>query len=178
MIYVANYIYLRSQLHIMSQDYLKSLGYIAFVTRLKRLSDALMHDGKRLYTELDFDIEPNWFVVFELLKTKGPMSVTEIAEYAQMSHPSVIGITNKMMDNGYLLSEKDPNDSRKRVLDLSDRAIKRLPEFEKVWDAGVRGVEKALDGMNALEHLEKWEKKFNEKGFLERTKTQLNKNKL
>ena len=132
-----------------------------------------MHDGKRMYAELNLDIEPNWFVVFELLKTKGPLSVTEIAEYAQMAHPSVITITNKMMDNGYLLSEKDPNDSRKRVLDLSDRAVKMLPKYEQIWDAAVKGVEMALEGMNALENLDKWERKFEEKGFMDRTKEQL-----
>jgi DNA-binding MarR family transcriptional regulator len=157
----------------MKQDFLRSLGYLGFVTRMKRLSDHLLHDGKRLYNELDLDIEPNWYLVFELLKQKGPMSVTEIAEYTQLAHPSVITITNKMMENGYLLSEKDTVDSRRRVLDLSERAIKMLPDFEKVWDAGVRGVELALEGMNALEHLEKLERKYEEKGFLKRTKEQL-----
>ncbi len=157
----------------MAKDFLSSLGYIAFATRLKRLSDVMMHDGKRLYNELDFDIEPNWYVVFELLKTQGPKSVTEIAEEIQMSHPSVIGITNKMMDNGYLVSEKDKKDSRKRVLDLSDRAIKMLPEYEKFWDAAVKGVEIALDGLDALNQLDQWERIFAEKGFRDRTKEQL-----
>lgn len=153
----------------MKEDFLRSLGYVGFATRLKRLSDAMMHDGKRMYAELNLDIEPNWFVVFELLKTKGPLSVTEIAEYAQMAHPSVITITNKMMDNGYLLSEKDPSDSRKRVLDLSDRAEKTLPQLEEIWKAGTEGMKKALDGTDALSILEIWEKRFKEKGFKDRT---------
>ncbi len=157
----------------MAQDFLRSLGMIGFATRLKRLSDAMMHDGKRLYNEMDFDIEPNWYVVFELLKTKGAMSVTEIAENIQMAHPSVINMTNKMMNNGYLISEKDANDSRKRVLDLSERAVKMLPLYEEFWDAAVKGVEKALEGLDALDHLDKWEKIFAEKGFRERTKEQM-----
>ena len=122
---------------------------------------------------MDFDIEPNWYVVFELLKTKGAMSVTEIAENIQMAHPSVINITNKMMTNGYLISEKDTKDSRKRVLDLSERAVKMLPLYEEFWDAAVKGVEKALEGLDALDHLDKWEKIFAEKGFRERTKEQM-----
>ncbi len=162
----------------MAKDFLSSLGYIGFATRLKRLSDAMMHDGKRLYNELDFDIEPNWYVVFELLKTKGPMTVTEIAEHIQMAHPSVIAITNKMMGNGYLVSEKDPVDSRKRVLDLSDRAERMLPKYEEFWDAAVKGVEIAMEGLNALDQLDQWERIFKEKGFRERTKEQLKNRKL
>ena len=103
------------------------------------------------------------------------MSVGEIAESIMMAHPSVITITNKMMDKGYLISEKDPSDSRRRVLDLSERAIKMLPEFEKIWDAGERGVEKALDGLDALAFITTLEDRFNDKGFEQRTLDILNK---
>ncbi len=156
-----------------NNDFVKELGYLGFTMRLKRISDAMMHEGRRLYSDLDVDIEPNWYVIFKLLKSRGAKSVTEIAESIRMAHPSVIHITNKMMDAGYLISEKDPTDSRKRVLDLSTRAIKKLPEYEKIWDAGESGVEKALKGLDALELISTLEDKFFDKGFKERTQEQL-----
>tara|TARA_B100000809_G_scaffold71040_1_gene68622 strand:- start:2498 stop:2989 length:492 start_codon:yes stop_codon:yes gene_type:complete len=156
-----------------NNDFLKELGYLGFTVRLKRLSDAMMHEGRRMYSELDVDIEPNWFVIFKLLNSRGQMTVMEISESIMMSHPSVISITNKMMDKDYLISEKDKTDSRKRVLELSARAIKMFPEYEKIWQAGEYGIEKALFGLEALDLITTLENKYFNKGFAERTIKQL-----
>ena len=159
----------------MEQYFVKELDYLGFTMRLKRISDALIHGGRKLYNTLDVDIEPNWYVIFKLLSSRGGMSVGEIAEAIWLAHPSVITITNKMMDKGYLISEKDPSDSRKRVLDLSERSVKMLPEFEKIWEAGEQGIEDALKGLNALDFITELKNRFLEKGFDERTLNKLNK---
>lgn len=156
-----------------NKDFVRELGYLGLTMRLKRISDAMMHEGRRLYNGLDIDIEPNWYIIFKLLKSRGPMSVTNIADSILMAHPSVITIINKMMDSGYLISEKDEKDSRKRVLDLSDRAIKMLPEYEKIWEAGENGIKEAMEEHNALDFISVLEDKFFTKGFKERTLEQL-----
>lgn len=156
-------------------DFVKELDYLGFTMRLKRISDSLIHGGRKLYSALDVDIEPNWYVIFKLLKSRGGLTVTEIADSIMMAHPSVITITNKMMDKGYLISEKDPTDSRKRVLDLSDRSVNMLPQFEKIWEAGENGIEEALEGLDALNFLTELENRFTEQGFDERTLNKLNK---
>lgn len=152
-----------------SNDFVKELGYLGFTMRLKRISDAMMHSGRRLYSELDIDIEPNWYVIFKLLKSRGAMTVTEISEAIFMAHPSVIAITNKMASAGYLVSEKDASDSRKRVLDLSDRALSLLPNYELIWASGEEAISTALDKMNALEFLSELEETFLNKDFKDRT---------
>ena len=100
----------------MESDFLSELGLNAIVTRLKRVSDTMLHDGKRMYKQLGMDIEPNWFAVFKLLKRRGPMSITEIAEAIRMSHPSLISIVNKMVAAKYLLETRSEKDSRRRLL--------------------------------------------------------------
>ncbi len=157
----------------MENDFVKELGYLGFTMRLKRISDALMHEGRRLYSELDVDIEPNWFVIFKLLQSRGAMTVTQIAESVLMAHPSVITITNKMLNAGYLVSEKDSEDSRKRLLDLSDRAVKMLPKYEKIWDAGELGIEKALKGLDPLLFITEMENRFTRSNFKQRTLKEL-----
>lgn len=157
----------------MENDFVKELGYLGFTMRLKRISDAMMHEGRRLYSELDVDIEPNWYVIFKLLKSRGPMTVMEIAESISMAHPSIITITNKMQKAGYLISEKDPDDSRKRVLDLSERAVRMLPKFENIWKAGEKGVEKAVSDLNMLEIITELENRFFGEGFMSRTLKEL-----
>ncbi len=155
-------------------DFAIELGCLGFTMRLKRLSDALIHDGRKMYKELDLDIEPNWYIVFRLIKKQGEMSVTEIADAIRLAHPSVISITNKMMKAGYLRSSPCKLDNRRRVLNLTTKAIETLPKLEKIWDAGERAIIEALKDTNAMLMLVKLEERFGEKGFKDRTLDELN----
>lgn len=150
-------------------DFLRELGTISFVTRLKRVSDAMLHDGRKVYKHFGYDIEPNWFVIFRLLEKYGELTVMEIADKIGMTHPSVIAIINKMLKLEYLSEKKSPSDSRKRILKLTPKAKDKLPEFEKIWDAGTAGFKRMLDGSDAFAFLDALEDKINEKGFKTRT---------
>ncbi|WP_155204790.1 hypothetical protein [Xanthovirga aplysinae] len=45
--------------------------------------------------------------------------------------------------------------------------------YEKIWKAGEIGLEKALEGLNALEFISMMEERFFQKGFKDRTLDQL-----
>lgn len=152
-----------------NEDFLTGLGFLGFVTRLKRISDAMLHDGRRLYKELGMEIEPNWYVVFKLLQARGELTVTEIADEIGFSHPSVITILNKMTKAGYVESDQCGVDSRRRLLKLSDKAKSEMPEFERVWGAGIITMKQMLDDIDALGLLKTLEQRTREKGFKDRT---------
>ncbi|MFY0599091.1 MAG: winged helix-turn-helix transcriptional regulator [Cyclobacteriaceae bacterium] len=156
------------------KDFATELGCLGFTMRLKRLSDALIHDGRKMYKELGIDIEPNWYIVFRLIKRNGEMSVTEIADAIRLAHPSVISITNKMMKADYLYSTPCSLDNRRRVLNLTEKAKNKLPELEKIWDAGERGIIEALKDTDAMQMLITLEERFTNKGFKDRTLEELN----
>ncbi len=153
----------------MDKDFLSDLGFLGFVTRLKRISDAMLHDGRSLYKDLGMDIEPNWYVVFKLLEVNGEMQVTEIADKIGFAHPSVISIINRMQKAGYLESKTCADDSRRRLLSLTSKAREGMPEFERVWRAGVAGTKNLLRDVKALEFLDLLEGRIKEKGFKRRT---------
>ncbi|MDH3492083.1 MAG: bifunctional helix-turn-helix transcriptional regulator/GNAT family N-acetyltransferase [Acidobacteriota bacterium] len=153
----------------MSQDFLADLGFLSFVTRLKRLSDNMLHDGRRLYRDLGMDIEPNWYAVFKLLEQYGPLTVGDIARRIGFSHPSVVSIVNKMHKAGYLEADKSGKDNRKRIMKLSRRAVDMMPEFEKVWAAGTASLKKMLPETDALAFLSLLEDKIAKSGFRART---------
>ena len=48
----------------MNHDFIKELGYKALDSRLKRISDRMSHDIRKLYKELDLDIEQNSYLCF------------------------------------------------------------------------------------------------------------------
>ena len=156
-------------------DFLRELGTISFVTRLKRVSDAMLHDGRKIYKQFGYDIEPNWFVIFKLLEKHGELTVMEIAGKIGFAHPSVIAIVNKMLKLNYLKEKKSLSDSRKRILSLTPKAKNKLPEFEKIWDAGTAGFKRMLDQSDAFSFLEILEDKLNEKGFKKRTLEEIDK---
>ena len=157
------------------EDFLRELGTLSFVTRLKRVSDAMLHDGRRMYKHLGYDIEPNWFAIFKLLEKYGELTVTEIADRIGFAHPSVIAIVNKMLKSGYVSESKSPTDSRKRILALTPKAVEKLPEFERIWEAGTAGVKRMLESTDAYAFLETLEDKIDEKGFKTRTLAELDK---
>jgi DNA-binding MarR family transcriptional regulator/GNAT superfamily N-acetyltransferase len=154
-------------------DFIEDLGLLAFVTRLKRLSDAMLHDGRRLYRDLGIDIEPNWYVVFKLLEHQGPYTVTQIADKIGFAHPSVIPIVNRMIKAGYLEEIRDVADGRKRFLKLTPKATEKLPEFDRVWRAGTAGIKRMLSDIDALEFLRILEERVASRGFRARTLDEL-----
>jgi len=117
----------------MSVDFIKDLGYKALDSRFKRISDRMAHDVRKLYKELDIDIEPNWYLVFMLLQKRGEISMVTIADSLGYAHPSVVALVKKMADKDYLLIKKDQTDKRKQMISLSPKAIKMLPQLEQIW---------------------------------------------
>ena len=158
----------------MKYDFVNELGYLGLAVRLKRLSDAMVHSGRQMYKELGLDIEPNWFLIFKLLKKYQQLSVTEMATKLHFSHPSIITMVGKMEKAGYLHAIQDKTDSRKRHFTLSAKAEESLPQFEKIWAAGVEGTKKLFQPDSHFMHeLESLEIQYSQKDFKTRTLNEL-----
>ena len=158
----------------MTYDFVNELGYLALATRLKRISEAMVHSGRQMYKQLDIAIEPNWFLLFKLLKKYEQLSITEIAVKLHFSHPSVITMIQKMEAHAYVSHQIDQADSRKRNYSLTDKAHKMLPTLEKIWSAGTEGIRKLFDERSRfLDELETLEIKLSEQDFMQRTLNEL-----
>jgi len=150
----------------MEDDFLIEMGYAGLTGRLKRLSDAFIYQTRDFYREHESDIEPNWHMIFMLLQKNEKMTVTEIADALQLSHPAIVKLINKMKKRGYVDSEIDPQDNRKYQLMLSQKAIKKLPVLEQYWTAGIKALEELL-GFNTrlLDEIQKLEDRMAEADF-------------
>lgn len=159
----------------MKPDFVSELGHLALAVRLKRISDAMVHGARNLYRMQGLDIEPNWYLIFKLLQKHHTLSITEIAELLRFSHPSIVGMVKKMKSRGYLESRTDRQDSRKQLVMLSDKALRELPELEKVWHAGEAGIKKMFAPENKLlEQLQMLEAQLAKADFRQRTLKELN----
>lgn len=157
----------------MKYDFVNELGYAALATRLKRISEVMVHSGRQMYKELGVDIEPNWFLIFKLLTKFEQQSVTEMASKLHFSHPSIISLVGKMEENGYLISKPDKDDARKKQYFLSAKAVDKIPEYEKIWDAATLSQRKIFEDDSFLNQLEQIEIKLSQSDFRTRTLKEL-----
>lgn len=154
----------------MKYDFVNELGYLALASRLKRLSDAMIHSGRKLYKELGLEIEPNWYLIFKLLKKYRRLSIMEIAEKIHFSHPSVISMISKMEQLGYIKITDDLRDGRKRICQLTVKALDEFPGLERVWKSGEDGIRKLFaEQSKFLLELERLEIQLSESDFKDRT---------
>ena len=155
-------------------DFVNELGYLALATRFKRLSEAMVHSGREMYKELGIDVEPNWYLIFKLLKKYETLSVTEMANKLHFSHPSVITLISKMEQNGYVRFSSDTRDARKRNYTLTEKAVGALPKLEAIWHAGTVGVQNLFSpDSRFLEELEYLEIQLSKQNFKQRTFNEL-----
>lgn len=156
-----------------NDDFLRNLGFLGFTARLKRLSDGLTADIRELYRAQDIDIEPSWHLVFLFLEDR-TATPTKIAVSLNMSQPAVTKMIKSMVAKGYLDVAEDDADGRKKNVRLSPRARRRMPAFEKIWEAGRAAIEDVLGGDAAfLGDLEALEDEVAREGFTDRAVARL-----
>lgn len=140
-------------------DLIRQLGPLAYASRLKRLSERLMHDVSKIYRMHDADFEARWFPVAYLLLHKSPMGITEIAEALGYSHPAVSQIAGEMEKHALVRSPRTSGDGRRRLLVLTPRGRTTLKRVKPVWEAIRRCTEDVIhesgyDGLAALDAVE------------------------
>ena len=158
------------------EDLIRHLGYANLDTRLKRISDQMSHSLRAMYRNLNIDTEPNWYLVLWIVDHQPNVSVMEIADKLRFTHQSIMTMTNKMINKGYLQSEKDMVDKRKTVFKLTKKAQDNLPLFTKIWEVGKKVTLDLLDSnTEIMMHLERLEANLQKASFGERIAEELNK---
>lgn len=162
----------------MNDDFIKELGYKALDSRLKRISDRMSHDIRKLYKEFDVDVEPNWYLMFMLLQKKEKVSIIYIAEHLRYAHPSVVVIVKKMANKGYLQTEQDSFDKRKQLISLTDKGKTVIPKLETLWNSCERAILKMLEeDLGILNYLDKIDSELQKTSFHHRFKQEYSKSK-
>lgn len=156
------------------KDFINEIQYYGLTARVKRLSDNLYHEARKIYQYLGYEIEPNWHLIILLLKKHETLSVTEIAKHLGLSHPAIIKITKKMKELDYIISLSDKHDSRKSLLALSEKCKTKLPTFDLVWSQIQNIVQECVED-DFLNHILFFEEKLSKKSLSERFKA-LNEN--
>lgn len=153
----------------MNNDLVREMGYITLATRLKRISDKMTHSTRAMYRKLKIDIEPNWYLVFTIVKENPCISVMEISEKLGFTHQSIITMTNKMVKKNYVIATKDQKDKRKTIFSITEKTFDIIPEIEQIWKYGEEVLFELIEGdISIVKHLEVLESNLEKASFGER----------
>jgi len=147
---------------------MQTLGCLSLGSRFKRLSDRLYKDVASIYQERGIDLHPSYFPLFNLLHTKGPLSVTKAAQLLNVSHPAISKIANKMQAEQLLYKTSDPSDERRHFLALDEKARLLLHNIEPILFEMRQYLDSIINAQqfSILKALEEFENIYNEQGLV------------
>ena len=126
--------------------FLSEQGVLALGSRFKALSDRCYDLVDQLYRDAGLGLQARWFPLLRLLREAGPMPVTAIAEAVGQTHSAVSQLASRLEKDGWLRSETDPEDRRRRTLALGARAETEMKAAQPLWDALQETLERRLAG--------------------------------
>jgi DNA-binding MarR family transcriptional regulator len=141
-------------------DFIESLGVAFFAHRLRRLSEALVDNGRRSLPDLGITAPPKAGSTLMLLAAEGPLTVTQIAARLRLSHPLIIKLVRELDRLGLARAQQDPNDGRRRPVALTPAGrhqAERMVEVNRLLAESYRSLfaEAGFDGMAAVEAIER-----------------------
>ncbi|QNN47873.1 bifunctional helix-turn-helix transcriptional regulator/GNAT family N-acetyltransferase [Thermomonas brevis] len=125
-------------------QFLFDQGVLALGSRFKALSDRCYDAVDQLYRDAGIALQARWFPILRLLQAAGPMPVTAIADAVGQTHSAVSQLASRLEKDGWLRSEADPADRRRRTLALGARAEAELRVAQPLWDALEETLERRL----------------------------------
>jgi len=98
----------------------------------------MLHSSALLESRLrerlsEVDISPNQARIIVALSEMGPASQTSLAEQFEVKSASMSTMTARLIKNGYIKRQIDPNDKRANLLFLTKEGVAFLDEIYAAW---------------------------------------------
>ena len=126
----------------------QSLGYLVLGSRLRRLSENFLSEINRAYQNEGIDFDASWFPVFYLLSKNESLSIKELSEQTEVSHPAASQLITNLKNKNLVTSATCTDDGRRQLVTLTDKGRSLLNEILPVWDAIIATMEE-LTGADA-----------------------------
>ena len=124
------------------------LGFLVLGSRLRRLSDSFLSEITRVYQQQGIEFEAGWFPVFYLLSEKGSLSIKELSEQTEVSHPAASQLITNLKNKGLVKTTASDDDARKQLVTLTDKGTELLEHIKPVWQS----ILSAMDELTTANH--------------------------
>lgn len=122
----------------------QSLGYLVLGSRLRRLSEGFLAEINRAYQNEGIDFDASWFPVFYLLSRSNALSIKELSEQTEVSHPAASQLITNLKNKGLVTSAACMDDGRRQLVQLTDSGRKLLKQILPIWDAVLSAMDELL----------------------------------
>jgi len=113
----------------------QGLGYLALGSRLRRLSENFLAEINRTYQNEGIDFDASWFPVFYLLSKNDSLSIKELSERTEVSHPAASQLITNLKNKKLVTSAVCSDDARRQLVQLTESGRELLEQIIPVWDA-------------------------------------------
>jgi DNA-binding MarR family transcriptional regulator len=122
----------------------QSLGYLVLGSRLRRLSESFLAEINRAYQNEGIDFDASWFPVFYLLSKNEALSIKELSEQTEVSHPAASQLITNLKNKKLVMSATCTDDGRRQLVQLTDKGRQLLEQILPVWDAILLAMDELL----------------------------------
>jgi predicted GNAT family N-acyltransferase/DNA-binding MarR family transcriptional regulator len=144
-------------------------GLLALGTHLQHLTERLRKEAALFYKSLHIKFEPKWFPAIYVLSVNSSLSVSELAQEIGLTHPTTISLLKELELNGLVLSIKDAEDERRRMVSLTGKSKELIKTMQPAWTAMNEALYYLTDNPNNLiKAIAEVNAKLDEKSFLMR----------
>jgi DNA-binding MarR family transcriptional regulator len=110
-------------------------------TLLRHVLELLDGDVAKVYQEQGLaEYRPRYSPVVRALLVEGPLPVRDLAAAVGVTHSAVSQTAAQMARAGLVTHTPDPQDARRRLIELTPKAHALLPQIEAEWDATARAM--------------------------------------
>ena len=144
----------------MTEDVVRTLGYLTLGTRLKRLGKRLQAQTQPLIEAGGVDVPASHFPILASLQRLGALSVGELSDSIGLSQPGITRTLASLEREGLVRSSRVSNDQRIRKVELTKAGLRLTARArDDLWPAIEAAVADACAGaaqplLSALRALE------------------------
>lgn len=113
----------------------QSLGYLVLGSRLRRMSETFLSEINRIYQNEGIEFDASWFPVFYLLSKNDSLSIKELSEQTEVSHPAASQLITNLKNRKLVESTVSADDGRRQMVQFTDNGRELLKQILPVWDA-------------------------------------------
>lgn len=117
----------------------QNIGFLIKVIsdRMKALGDNNLREHELTFSQMQ--------VLGVVDRNGGTIAQKEIERILDVSHPTIVGLVNRLQDKGFVICETDETDRRSKIVSLSDKAMSLGRTMREKRDAAESGM---LEGLS------------------------------
>lgn len=98
--------------------------------RMKAINEKIRKIGDATFAEYDLT-GPQVGYISYIYRAGGSILQKELEKAAGVSHPTIVGVVNRLQDKGYVTVRMGEKDRRKRIISLTEKAVEVNEELKK-----------------------------------------------